>query len=148
VAREPEAQWIVPLSGRWFVETMDGARVEMGPGEVSLGNDQHSKVDAQGRRGHRSRTVGGEPAKLIIVQLAEPPAAGPCPFKRRDAPAEERRRARRERLALLLDRRDLEVDPRLVTDHPARPDHTVVVLHALRLDVIRRAHLGRYFFCQ
>lgn len=27
----PEPQWIIPLSGRWFVETMDGQRVEMGP---------------------------------------------------------------------------------------------------------------------
>ena len=77
----PKPQWIVPLSGRWFVETMDGTRVEMGPGEVSLGNDQHSRADAQGRRGHRSGTVGGEPAKLMIVQLAEPPPTGPCPFK-------------------------------------------------------------------
>ena len=61
--------------------TEDGKRVEMGAGEISLGDDQHSRVDAQGRRGHRSGTVGGEPAKLMIVQLAEPPAAGPCPFK-------------------------------------------------------------------
>jgi hypothetical protein len=33
----PKPQWIIPLSGRWFVETMDGKRVEMGPGEVSFG---------------------------------------------------------------------------------------------------------------
>jgi catechol 2,3-dioxygenase-like lactoylglutathione lyase family enzyme len=26
----PKPQWIVPLSGRWFVEAMDGTRVEMG----------------------------------------------------------------------------------------------------------------------
>jgi putative membrane protein len=26
----PKPQWIIPLSGRWFVETMDGTRVEMG----------------------------------------------------------------------------------------------------------------------
>jgi hypothetical protein len=32
----PLPQWIVPLSGSWFVETMDGHRVEMGPGELSL----------------------------------------------------------------------------------------------------------------
>jgi hypothetical protein len=36
----PKPQWIIPLSGRWFVETMDGKRVEMGPGEVSFGGDQ------------------------------------------------------------------------------------------------------------
>ena len=26
----PKPQWILPLSGRWFVESMDGQRVEMG----------------------------------------------------------------------------------------------------------------------
>ena len=30
----PKPQWIIPLSGRWFVEAMDGRRVEMGPGEI------------------------------------------------------------------------------------------------------------------
>jgi hypothetical protein len=30
----PAPQWIVPLSGRWWVEAMDGTRVEMGPGEI------------------------------------------------------------------------------------------------------------------
>ena len=29
----PHPQWIVPLSGRWFVEAMDGTRAEMGPGD-------------------------------------------------------------------------------------------------------------------
>ncbi len=47
----PKPQWIIPLSGRWFVETMDGKRVEMGPGEVSFGGDQKTKPDAQGARG-------------------------------------------------------------------------------------------------
>jgi len=32
----PRPQWIIPLSGRWFVESMDGVRVEMGPGEIRL----------------------------------------------------------------------------------------------------------------
>ncbi len=66
----PAPQWIVPLSGRWFVESMDGQRVEMGPGEASFGEDQGCVADAQGRRGHRSGTVGNEPAHLMIVQLA------------------------------------------------------------------------------
>ena len=33
----PKPQWITILTGRWFVETMDGTRVEMGPGEVMTG---------------------------------------------------------------------------------------------------------------
>ena len=32
----PKPQWIIPLSGHWFVETMDGQRVEMGEGEISF----------------------------------------------------------------------------------------------------------------
>ncbi len=66
----PEPQWIVPLSGRWFVETMDGQRVEMGPGEVSFGGDQGCTADADGHKGHRSGTVGDEPAVLMLVQMA------------------------------------------------------------------------------
>jgi hypothetical protein len=78
----PKPQWIVPLSGRWFVETMDGTRVEMGPGEVSFGNDQNCKPDAQGRKGHRSGTVGNQPSVLMMVQLEQDPATGqPCRFK-------------------------------------------------------------------
>lgn len=65
----PTPQWIVPLSGRWFVETMDGTRVEMGPGEVSFGGDQGCAADADGHQGHRSGTVGDEPAVLMLVQM-------------------------------------------------------------------------------
>lgn len=75
----PKPQWIVPLSGRWFVETMDGTRVEMGPGELSFGGDQNSKTDAQGRLGHRSGTVGTEPATLMLVQLEDGSLAGARP---------------------------------------------------------------------
>lgn len=65
----PRPQWIVPLSGYWFVETTDGCRVEMGPGELSFGGDQHARPDAEGRTGHRSGTVGDIPAVLMVVQL-------------------------------------------------------------------------------
>ncbi|MEL6334394.1 MAG: cupin domain-containing protein [Cyanobacteria bacterium J06633_23] len=65
----PKPQWIVPLSGTWFVETMDGTRAEMGPGEASFGADQNTTPDTDGRRGHLSGTVGNQPAKLMIVQL-------------------------------------------------------------------------------
>lgn len=65
----PRPQWIVPLSGRWYVETMDGMRVEMGPGEVSFGGDQKTQANADGQQGHTSGTVGDEPAKLMVIQL-------------------------------------------------------------------------------
>lgn len=67
----PRPQWIVPITGTWFVETMDGVRVEMGPGEVSFGADQHTKADSKGRKGHISGCVGNEPAKLMVIQLKE-----------------------------------------------------------------------------
>jgi hypothetical protein len=77
----PAPQWIVPLSGRWGVETMDGQRVEMGQGEVSFGADQGT-VDNGGRRGHRSWTVGDEPAVLMLVQFSgdvpQPPVPQPA----------------------------------------------------------------------
>ena len=67
----PEPQWIIPLSGRWFVESMDGQRVEMGPGEISLGEDQHTRP-RDGKQGHLSGTVGDEPAVLMLIQLSSP----------------------------------------------------------------------------
>ncbi len=77
----PAPQWIVPLSGRWWVEAMDGTRVEMGPGEISLGEDQGCVRDAQGRLGHRSGVVGGEPARLMTVQLHVAPVRRACHLK-------------------------------------------------------------------
>lgn len=77
----PAPQWIVPLSGRWWVESMDGQRVEMGPGELSFGEDQGTAQTADGRRGHRSGTVGDEPAHLMTVQLHAAPTGAPCHHK-------------------------------------------------------------------
>jgi quercetin dioxygenase-like cupin family protein len=76
----PHPQWIVPLSGRWFVESMDGERVEMGPGEMAFGGDQDARA-IDGRHGHRSGTVGDAPAVLLLVQYPDgvPPGAPPLP---------------------------------------------------------------------
>jgi len=77
----PKPQWIVPLSGRWFVEAMDGTRVEMGPGEISFGGDQNCR-ETDGKRGHRSGTIGDVPAVLIVVQLEEASTPrSPCEFR-------------------------------------------------------------------
>jgi hypothetical protein len=76
----PKPQWIIPLSGRWFVESMDGQRVEMGPGEISFGEDQRAR-ELNGRKGHLSGTVGDGPATLMIVQLESlPDGPSPCRF--------------------------------------------------------------------
>ena len=77
----PAPQWIVPLSGRWWVEAMDGTRVELGPGDLSLGEDQNCIADAAGRQGHRSGTIGDQPAVLMTVRLHVPPARLPCHFR-------------------------------------------------------------------
>jgi hypothetical protein len=73
----PAPQWIVVLSGRWWIEAMDGTRIEQGPGEFSLGEDQGCIADASGRKGHRSGTIGSEPAVLMTVQLHVPPIHRP-----------------------------------------------------------------------
>jgi hypothetical protein len=77
----PKPQWIIPLSGRWFVESMDGTRVEMGTGELSFGGDQNCRA-LEGRRGHRSGTLGDVPTVLMVVQFNDAPApASPCALR-------------------------------------------------------------------
>ncbi|KTT16842.1 hypothetical protein [uncultured Pseudacidovorax sp.] len=67
----PHPQWVVPLRGRWFIETMDGQRVEMGPGDIHFGQDQGTT----GARGHRSGQLGEEPCLQLMLQFAASPAA-------------------------------------------------------------------------
>ena len=73
----PAPQWIVVLKGRWWIESMDGIRIEQGPGEFSFGED-HGCVERDGRRGHKSGTIGEEPAVLMTVQLHVDPIRTPC----------------------------------------------------------------------
>ncbi len=77
----PAPQWIVPLSGAWWVEAMDGTRISFGPGEISLGEDQNCTKDEAGRFGHRSGTIGDQPAVLMTVQLHVPPLREPGHFR-------------------------------------------------------------------
>ena len=74
----PAPQWIMVISGRWWIEAMDGTRIEQGAGEFSLGEDQGCVANAQGRKGHRSGTIGDQPAVLMTVQLHVPPVLAPC----------------------------------------------------------------------
>jgi len=77
----PRPQWIAILSGRWFVETMDGTRVEMGPGELMMGEDQNTK-ERDGKKGHLSGTVGDEPCAMIVTGLEVTPTVNqPGRFK-------------------------------------------------------------------
>lgn len=73
----PAPQWIVVLSGRWFIESMDGTRIEQGPGEFSLGEDQGCRANDR-RNGHRSGTVGDAPCCLMTVRLHIAAQHEPC----------------------------------------------------------------------
>lgn len=77
----PRPQWVVPLSGRWFIQTQDGSRVEMGPGDVHFGEDVGGERDDDGHTGHLSGTVGDEPCVQMMIQLSNAPERGsPCRF--------------------------------------------------------------------
>jgi hypothetical protein len=79
---DPKVQWIIPLKGSWYVEAMDGTRVTMGPGDVSLGEDQLSRPDGQGHVGHYAGNVGDGPVTLMVIQLDVAPTVDrPCRFK-------------------------------------------------------------------
>lgn len=67
----PQRQLVVPLSGRWWVETQDGVRTVMGPGELHLGDDVDARPDARGRVGHDSGTEGDQPVVLLMIPLAD-----------------------------------------------------------------------------
>jgi hypothetical protein len=75
----PLPQWIIPLTGRWFVESMDGQRVEMGAGEMAFGGDQDAR-EIDGRHGHRSGTVGEAPAVLMLIQYPDGVPDAPPPL--------------------------------------------------------------------
>jgi hypothetical protein len=74
----PAPQWIIVLSGSWWIESMDGTRVEQGPGEFSFGEDQGCTKSEGDRKGHRSGTIGDTPAVLMTIQLHIDPRREPC----------------------------------------------------------------------
>ncbi len=73
----PHPQWVVPLSGRWFIEAAGGERLEMGPGEIHWGQD----IGTAGEKGHRSGQTGDAPCAQILVQFAEAHGGGACPLE-------------------------------------------------------------------
>jgi hypothetical protein len=61
---------------------MDGTRVNLGPGDVSVGEDQNTKPDAKGHKGHLAGNVSSGAVALMVIQLAETPTVNqPCRFK-------------------------------------------------------------------
>jgi hypothetical protein len=63
----PHPQWVVALSGHWFIEPQAGPRVEMGPGDLHWGGDQNT-LEIGGGRGHRSGQIGDLPCLLMMIQ--------------------------------------------------------------------------------
>jgi hypothetical protein len=48
---------------------------------VSFGEDQNTKLDGNGHKGHLDATVGNEPCVLMMIQLKNSPTANqPCCF--------------------------------------------------------------------
>lgn len=70
----PSPQWVIPIRGCWYLETQDGRRVEMGPGDIHFGQDQDTE-EIGGKKGHKSGCVGDEPCYQMIVQFEESPLA-------------------------------------------------------------------------
>lgn len=64
----PWRQWVIPLSGRWFIESQDGSRVEMGPGDIHWGEDLATRA-LNGGKGHRSGQLGPDPCVIMMVQF-------------------------------------------------------------------------------
>ena len=76
----PKPQWVVPLSGRWFIETQDGIRLEMGPGDIHWGQDIGTRAVGD-NYGHRSGQIGNEPCVHLMIQFKVPRGEGlACPF--------------------------------------------------------------------
>ena len=77
----PKPQWVIPLSGAWYVEAMDGRRITFGPGEIHFGEDQDCTA-RDGKHGHLSGTVGDTPCVQMIVQYEQTPTIdSPCRFR-------------------------------------------------------------------
>jgi hypothetical protein len=64
----PALQWVVPLSGQWFIETQDGTRIEMGPGDIHWGADLVEGA-MNSHVAHRSGQLGDVPCVQMMVQF-------------------------------------------------------------------------------
>ena len=74
-----QVQWIVPLSGIYFVKAMDGTSVELNPGDVLLSEDVAPIAHDTDPKGHQSGNVGDSAVVLQILQIGEAtPSHAPC----------------------------------------------------------------------
>lgn len=77
-----QVQWIVPLSGIYFVKAMDGSSVELNPGDILLSEDVAPATHGSDPKGHLSGNVGDAPVALQILQFEEAtPSHIPCQWQ-------------------------------------------------------------------
>ncbi|BBM98388.1 hypothetical protein MPTK1_1g13110 [Marchantia polymorpha subsp. ruderalis] len=76
----PEVQFVITLSGSWYIETTDGSRYEFQPGEV-LFQDNTKNSPADKTPQHFSGAVGDLPCQQFIIQFDRSPEVdNPEPF--------------------------------------------------------------------
>jgi hypothetical protein len=76
----PAVQFVVTLSGSWYVKTTDGTKFAFKPGDV-LFQDNTKNSPANKQPEHYSGVVGDQPCQQMIVQLSRPPQVNePNPF--------------------------------------------------------------------
>jgi len=78
----PKVQWVMPIQGAWTITAMDGHTVTVRPGEIALGEDQNTRIDAAGHKGHLAKNTAIGETIIAIVQLNEQPTVDrPCRFE-------------------------------------------------------------------
>lgn len=76
----PAVQFVVTLSGSWYIETTDGGYYAFQAGEV-LFQDNTAKSPAAKIPEHYSGTVGDVPCQQMVIQLNRTPNVDSvCPF--------------------------------------------------------------------
>jgi hypothetical protein len=76
----PQVQFVVTLSGSWYVKTSDGTKHVFKPGDV-LFQDNTKDSPASDQPQHYSGVVGDKPCQQMIVQLSRKPETNnPNPF--------------------------------------------------------------------
>ena len=68
---DPKVQRIISLKGTWFVEAMDGKRVNLGPGVVSVGEDLNTRPcsSQKGDKDMAGGCVTGSTASFFISKM-------------------------------------------------------------------------------
>lgn len=75
----PQVQYVICLSGKWYIETSDGSRREFGPGEI-LFQDNIEGSPASKKPQHKSGVVGDSVNQQLILQVERKAEVdNPCP---------------------------------------------------------------------